>query len=44
MKQACKKEIDKFCKDVPHGNARVIRWGCLRRCCCCCCAVGLILV
>jgi hypothetical protein len=26
MKKACSKEIDRFCKDVPHGNARVIRW------------------
>lgn len=26
MKQACSKEIGRFCKDVPHGNARVIRW------------------
>eukprot|EP00775_Hariotina_reticulata_P012795 gene12795-12923_t len=25
MKQACLKEIDKFCSNVPHGNARVIR-------------------
>eukprot|EP00879_Flechtneria_rotunda_P008992 GHRR01009415.1.p1 GENE.GHRR01009415.1~~GHRR01009415.1.p1 ORF type:complete len:539 (+),score=221.10 GHRR01009415.1:802-2418(+) len=25
MKQACLKEIDRFCKHVPHGNARVIR-------------------
>lgn len=25
MKQACLKEIDRFCKDVPHGNGRVIR-------------------
>jgi hypothetical protein len=25
MKQACLKEIDRFCKDVPHGQARVIR-------------------
>ena len=25
MKQACTKEIETFCKDVPHGNARVIR-------------------
>lgn len=26
MKAACTKEIDRFCKDVPHGNARVIRY------------------
>jgi Golgi apparatus protein 1 len=25
MKQACNNEIEKFCQDVPHGNARVIR-------------------
>lgn len=25
MKMACVKEIDEFCKDVPHGHARVIR-------------------
>ncbi|WIA10933.1 hypothetical protein OEZ85_011098 [Tetradesmus obliquus] len=25
MKQACMREIDRFCKDVPHGQARVIR-------------------
>lgn len=25
MKQACAKEMERFCKDVPHGNARVIR-------------------
>eukprot|EP00879_Flechtneria_rotunda_P002629 GHRR01002831.1.p1 GENE.GHRR01002831.1~~GHRR01002831.1.p1 ORF type:complete len:772 (+),score=213.92 GHRR01002831.1:193-2316(+) len=25
MKQACTKEIERYCKDVPHGNARVIR-------------------
>mmetsp|Transcript_34914 Transcript_34914/g.77608 ORF Transcript_34914/g.77608 Transcript_34914/m.77608 type:complete len:994 (-) Transcript_34914:752-3733(-) len=25
MKAACQNEITKFCKDVPHGNARVIR-------------------
>jgi hypothetical protein len=27
MKQACLREIDSYCKDVPHGQARVIRWG-----------------
>ena len=27
MKQACLEEIELFCKDVPHGNARVIRQG-----------------
>jgi Golgi apparatus protein 1 len=26
MKQACLREIDRYCKDVPHGQARVIRW------------------
>ena len=25
MKKACEKEVQVFCKDVPHGNARVIR-------------------
>ncbi|KAF8068300.1 hypothetical protein HT031_001987 [Scenedesmus sp. PABB004] len=25
MKQACLGEIERFCKDIPHGNARVIR-------------------
>ncbi len=25
MKSACTKEIQRFCKDIPHGNARVIR-------------------
>lgn len=25
MKQACTEEIQTFCKDIPHGNARVIR-------------------
>ncbi|EFJ50582.1 hypothetical protein VOLCADRAFT_103797 [Volvox carteri f. nagariensis] len=25
MKTACVKEIERFCKDVPHGSARVIR-------------------
>jgi Golgi apparatus protein 1 len=25
MKQACLQEIDRYCKDVPHGQARVIR-------------------
>lgn len=25
MKAACMKEIEEFCKDVPHGHARVIR-------------------
>jgi hypothetical protein len=25
MKQACTKEIERFCRDVPHGSARVIR-------------------
>ncbi|WIA10935.1 hypothetical protein OEZ85_011100 [Tetradesmus obliquus] len=25
MKQACLREIDRYCKDVPHGQARVIR-------------------
>ncbi len=25
MKEACQKEIEKFCKDIPHGNGRVIR-------------------
>eukprot|EP00959_Pyramimonas_sp_CCMP1952_P237520 4963888-Pyramimonas_sp.AAC.1 len=24
MKKACKAEIDLFCKDIPHGHARVI--------------------
>lgn len=25
MKEACQAELTKFCKDVPHGNARAIR-------------------
>jgi Golgi apparatus protein 1 len=25
MKLACSSEIERFCRDVPHGNARVIR-------------------
>ena len=25
MKTACAKEMERFCKDVPHGNSRVIR-------------------
>jgi Golgi apparatus protein 1 len=25
MKQACLREIDRYCKDVPHGQARVIK-------------------
>lgn len=25
MKSACVKEIERFCKDVPHASARVIR-------------------
>jgi Golgi apparatus protein 1 len=25
MKKACEKELTRFCKDVSHGNARVIR-------------------
>ena len=25
MKTACTKELELFCKDVPHGNGRVIR-------------------
>jgi Golgi apparatus protein 1 len=25
MKEACKEEIEKFCKDIPRGNGRVIR-------------------
>ena len=25
MKTTCLKEIDEFCKDVPHGHSRVIR-------------------
>ncbi len=25
MKRACEKEIQMYCKDVPHGEARVIR-------------------
>eukprot|EP00878_Enallax_costatus_P015261 GHUV01015979.1.p1 GENE.GHUV01015979.1~~GHUV01015979.1.p1 ORF type:complete len:801 (+),score=251.73 GHUV01015979.1:135-2405(+) len=25
MKQACLQEIEMYCKDIPHGNARVIR-------------------
>ncbi|GFH23194.1 uncharacterized protein HaLaN_20773, partial [Haematococcus lacustris] len=25
MKEACRSELTKFCKDVPHGNARAIR-------------------
>eukprot|EP01023_Acetabularia_acetabulum_P062960 TRINITY_DN783_c0_g2_i1.p1 TRINITY_DN783_c0_g2~~TRINITY_DN783_c0_g2_i1.p1 ORF type:complete len:858 (-),score=205.30 TRINITY_DN783_c0_g2_i1:1114-3687(-) len=25
MKQACRPEIEKFCKSVPHGHARIIR-------------------
>lgn len=25
MKKACSREIDTYCKDVPHGHARVIR-------------------
>eukprot|EP00951_Prasinocladus_malaysianus_P013425 scaffold101517_cov39-Prasinocladus_malaysianus.AAC.1 len=25
LKKACKAEIDEFCHDVPHGNARVIK-------------------
>jgi Golgi apparatus protein 1 len=30
MREACAWEINKFCKDVPHGHARVIR--CLQVC------------
>jgi len=26
MKAACRREISSFCKDVPHGHARVIRF------------------
>eukprot|EP00882_Tetradesmus_deserticola_P009845 GHRQ01010403.1.p1 GENE.GHRQ01010403.1~~GHRQ01010403.1.p1 ORF type:complete len:576 (+),score=223.19 GHRQ01010403.1:287-2014(+) len=26
MKQACLTEMDRYCKDVPHGQGRVIRW------------------
>ena len=26
MKTACRREISSFCKDVPHGHARVIRF------------------
>lgn len=26
MKEACKMELDLYCKDVPHGQARAIRW------------------
>ncbi len=26
MKLACAWEITTFCKDVPHGHARIIRW------------------
>lgn len=26
MKEACQVELAKYCKDVPHGNARAIRW------------------
>eukprot|EP00197_Chlamydomonas_leiostraca_P010927 CAMPEP_0202884756 /NCGR_PEP_ID=MMETSP1391-20130828/41312_1 /ASSEMBLY_ACC=CAM_ASM_000867 /TAXON_ID=1034604 /ORGANISM="Chlamydomonas leiostraca, Strain SAG 11-49" /LENGTH=982 /DNA_ID=CAMNT_0049567983 /DNA_START=167 /DNA_END=3115 /DNA_ORIENTATION=+ len=25
MKEACQTELNKYCKDVPHGNARAIR-------------------
>jgi hypothetical protein len=25
MKEACKAELVRFCKDAPHGNARAIR-------------------
>eukprot|EP00798_Chlamydomonas_sp_ICE-L_P015210 gene15210-21287_t len=25
MKAACKKELDKYCSDIPHGDARVLR-------------------
>jgi hypothetical protein len=25
MKRACEREVARFCKDVPHGNARTIR-------------------
>ncbi len=34
MKTACMKEIERFCKDVPHGNARVIRCLQASRSCC----------
>jgi hypothetical protein len=44
MKQACLREIDRYCKDVPHGQARVIRWvgaaaWCVQQSVCCwsCC-------
>lgn len=30
MKTACIREISTFCKDVPHGHARVIRYACSR--------------
>jgi Golgi apparatus protein 1 len=30
MKRACEREVARFCKDVPHGNARTIR--CLQVC------------
>jgi len=26
MKAACRREISTFCKNVPHGHARVIRF------------------
>jgi hypothetical protein len=32
MKQACLREIDRYCKDVPHGQARVIRCLQVRAC------------
>jgi Golgi apparatus protein 1 len=25
MKKVCAQEVEMFCKDVPHGNGRVIR-------------------
>lgn len=25
MKEACQQEMRLFCKDVPHGNARIIK-------------------
>ena len=27
MKEACQAELTRYCKDVPHGNARAIRCG-----------------
>jgi hypothetical protein len=29
MKEACRNELTKYCKDVPHGNARAIRYVCV---------------